>query len=186
MTTEYSKSLSLLHALCLAESRHDQDALPSSNLEDYPPVEAATYLSCYITFRAIKEAGRLPADERYDNFDMLSVYQAFAMMVYAYLVLPLGSENIVSDLEQDAIVIAKSLFAELTPEELADIVESGMRKFQLIGNADAEHWTNYREDLDKSLIAFVIAGIDDAAPFEKEEVLPVLGAFLSMLCEAFA
>ena len=129
MTTEYSKSLSLLHALCLAESRHDEDALPSSNLEDYPPVEAATYLSCYITFRAIKEAGRLPADERYDNFDMLSVYQAFAMMVYAYLVLPLGSENIVSDLEQDAIVIAKSLFSELTPEELVDIVESGMRKF---------------------------------------------------------
>lgn len=186
MTTEYSKSLSLLYALCLAESRHDEDVLPSSNLDDYPPVEAATYLSCYITFCAIKEAGRLPVDERYDNFDMLSVYQAFAMMVYAYLVLPLGSENIVSDLEQDAIVIAKSLFAELTPEELADIVESGMRKFQLIGNADVEHWTNYREDLDKSVIAFVIAGTDDAAPFEKEEVLPVLGAFLSMLCEAFA
>jgi hypothetical protein len=90
----------------------------------------------------------------------------------------------VADLEQDQIVIAKSLFAELTNEELADIVESGMRKFHLVG--DAEHWTHFREDFDKAVIAFLVAGTDDAAPFEKEELIPVLGAFLSMLCEAFA
>ena len=182
---QYSKSLSLLHALCLTESRDNVEAL-SSNLEDYDPIQAATYLACYITVKAIKEAGRSPVDERYDNFDILSVYQAFALMTYAYLVLPLGSEEIVADLEQDQIVIAKSLFSELSAEELADIVESGMRKFSLVGNADAEHWTNFREDLDKAVIAFVVAGTDERAPFEKEELIPVLGAFLSMLCEAFA
>ena len=186
MTNQYSKNLSLLHALCLAEHRSEEDALPSSNLDDYDPIKAATYLACFITAKAIKEASRSHADERYDNFDMLSVYQAFALMVYAYLVLPLGSENIVADLEQDQIIIAKSLFSELTNEELADIVESGMRKFHLVGDADAEHWTHYREDLDKAVIAFLVAGTDDASPFEKEELIPVLGAFLSMLCEAFA
>ena len=185
-TNQYSKNLSLLHALCLAEGRTEQDAPLSSNLEDYDSVKAASYLACYITAKAIKEASRSPADERYDNFDMLSVYQAFALMVYAYLVLPLGAEDVVADLDQDQIVIAKSLFAELTNEELADIVESGMRKFHLIGDADAEHWTHFREDFDKAVIAFLGAGTDDTAPFEKEELIPVLGAFLSMLCEAFA
>ena len=84
---QYSKNLSLLHALCLAEGHTEQDAPLSSNLDDYDPVKAASYLACYITAKAIKEAARSPADERYDNFDMLSVYQAFALMVYAYLVL---------------------------------------------------------------------------------------------------
>jgi hypothetical protein len=107
-------------------------------------------------------------------------------MTYAYLVLPMASEEIVPDLEQDQIVIAKTLFSELGAEELADIVESGMRKFSLVGNADAEHWANFREDMNKAVIAFVVAGTDDAAPFEKEELIPVLGAFLSVLCEAFA
>ena len=145
MANQYSKNLSLLHALCLAEGHTEQDAPLSSNLDDYDPVKAASYLACYITAKAIKEASRSPADERYDNFD-----------------------------------------AELTNEELADIVESGMRKFHLIGDADAEHWTHFREDFDKAVIAFLVAGTDDAAPFEKEELIPVLGAFLSMLCEAFA
>ena len=186
MTIEYSKNLSLLHALCLAEVRDELEAQPSANLEDYDPVKAATYLACYITFKAIKESGRIPADERYENFDMLSVYQAFALMTYAYLVLPLASEEIVGNLNEDQIVIAKTLFSELGTEELVDIVESGMRKFTLVGNADAEHWANYREDMNKAVIAFVVAGTDDAAPFEKEELIPVLGAFLSILCEAFA
>ena len=108
------------------------------------------------------------------------------IFMFLFLVLPLAADEIVADLEQDQIVIAKSLFSELGAEELADIVESGMRKFSLVGNADAEHWTNYREDMNKAVIAFVIAGTDDTAPFEKEELIPVLGAFLSMLCEAFA
>ncbi len=186
MTVQYSKNLSLLHALCLAELRDELETQPSTNLDDYDPVKAASYLACSMTSKAIKEAGRMPADERYENFDMLSVYQAFALMTYAYLVLPMASEEIVPDLEQDQIVIAKTLFSELGAEELADIVESGMRKFSLVGNADAEHWANFREDMNKAVIAFVVAGTDDAAPFEKEELIPVLGAFLSVLCEAFA
>lgn len=182
---DYSKRLSLLHALCLTETRHDQDSAPSSNLQDYDPLEAATYLACFITFQAIQQADRSPADERYDNFDMLSVYQAFGVMVYAFLALPLKAEGIAPAMEQDAVVIARSLFAELTPEELADIVESAMRKFTLMGEATAEHWNNYREDLDKAVIAFVVAGTDENSPFEKEDVFPVFGALLSMLCEAF-
>jgi len=184
---EYSKGLSLLHALCLAETRNNnQEPAPSANLDDYEPLEAATYLACYISFQAIKEAQRSPADERYDNFEMLSVYQAFGLLVYAYLTLPLGAEQISPDLEQDSIVIGKSLFSELMPEELVDVIESGMRKFHLIGDAEAEHWNNYREDLDKAVIAFLIAGTDENSPFDKEDLFPVFGALLSMLCEAFA
>lgn len=184
---EYSKRLSLLHALCLAESRsNNQEPAPSANLEDYDALEAATYLACYLSFEAIKEAQRSPADERYDNFEMLSVYQAFGLLVYAYLTLPLRAEQLTPALELDAIVIGKSLFSELMPEELVDVIESGMRKFHLIGDAEAEHWNNYREDLDKAVIAFLVAGTDENSPFDKEDLLPVFGALLSMLCEAFA
>jgi hypothetical protein len=179
----YSKRLSLLHALCLAEARGQQ---ASSNLDDYDPLEAATYLACYLTFKAIQQAERSPVDERYDNFEMLSVYQAFALLIYAYFVLPLGAEEITPDLDQDSVIIAKSLFAEITAEELADIVESGMRKFHLIGDAEAEHWEHYREDLDKAVVAFVVAGTDENTPFDKEDLMPMFGAMLSMLCEAFA
>ncbi|HSH73118.1 MAG TPA: hypothetical protein VK974_08695 [Methylophilaceae bacterium] len=184
---EYSKRLSLLHALCLAETRSsNQEAAPSANLDDYDPLEAATYLACYISFQAIQQAQRSPADERYDNFEMLSVYQAFGMLAYAYLTLPLGAEQISPDIEQDSVIIAKSLFSELTQEELVDVIESGMRKFRLIGDAEAEHWNNYREDLDKAVVAFLVAGTDENSPFDKEDLLPVFGALLSMLCEAFA
>ncbi len=183
---DYSKRLSLLHALCLTEMRKEEGAPPSSNLEDYDPLEAATYLACFLTFQAIREAGRSPADERYDNFEMLSVYQAFGLMVYAFLALPLATESISPALEQDSAVIAKSLFPELTPEELADIMETAMRKFTLIGEADVEHWAHYREDLDKAVIAFVVAGTDENSPYQKEDLFPLFGALLSVLCEAFA
>lgn len=185
-TIPYSKRLSLLHALCLAETRHADEAAPSSDLDDYDALEATTYLSCYLAFRAIQQAERSPADERYDNFDMLSVYQAYAMLVYAYLTLPLQAEQITPVLEEAAVVMARSLFSELSHEELADIVDSGTRKFTLIGNAEAEHWADYREDLDKAVIAFVVAGTDENSPFDKDELLPMFGAMLSMLCEAFA
>jgi hypothetical protein len=185
-TTPYSKRLTLLYALCLNEQTAAGDARPSANLADYSALEAASYLACYLTFQAIQLADRSPADERYDNFEMLSVYQAFALLVYAYLALPLGEEELSPNLDQDAIVIAKSLFAELSVEELADIVDSGIRKFRLIGDAEAEHWMHYREDLDKVTLAFVIAGTDDQSPYEKEQLLPMFSSMLSMLCEAFA
>ncbi|SNR69887.1 hypothetical protein SAMN05192560_0562 [Methylobacillus rhizosphaerae] len=186
METSYSQRLILTYALCLNEARTDASEPPSTNLEDYDALEAATYLACYITFRAIKDTGRSPADERVENFDMLAVYQAYAMLAYTYLTLPLGEEGIEPDYQAAAVTIARSLFAELENEELAEIIESGNHKYQLIGDAEVEHWMNYRQDIEKVLMAFVIAATDEEAPFDKEELVPMLGALLSMLCEAFA
>src|SRR5690606_2057220 len=105
----------------------------SRNLQDYDAQEAATFLACTIAFKAIQQAGRSPVDERNENFDMLSVYQAFAMLAYAYLALPLrneisnevGDEGPAPDLTGAAVTIAKTLFAELTSEEWVEIIESG-------------------------------------------------------------
>ena len=185
---KFSERLSLLYALCLNEGRDstaNPSPIPSTQLADYDPLEAANYLACYITFKAIRQAERSPADERVENFDMLSVYHSFAMLVYAFLMLPLGEEELAPDTEAAAVVVAKTLFAGLPDEELAEIIESGSHKFQLIADARQEHWVDYRQDLDKAVIAFVIAGTDDETPFEKEEVIPMFGALLSMLCEAF-
>jgi hypothetical protein len=186
----YSQRLSLLYGICLAEAQREVGLnlveTQSRKLQDYDALDAATFLACTITFKAIQYAGRSPVDERDEHFDMLSVYQAFAMLAYAYLALPLGGENIEPDLTGASVIIAKTLFAELTNEEWAEIVESGTGKFQLIGDADQEHWMDYRQDLDKAVIAFVVTGTDDEAAFEKEEVIPLFGTLLSMLCEAFA
>lgn len=181
----YSQRLNLLHAICKSETLADKQAAAGIDLNDADAQEAATFLAGYITFRAIWQAERSPADERIENFDMLSVYQAFAMLVYAYLTLPLSGEGISPDVELSAVTIAKSLFSELDTEELAEIVESGMSKFQLIGGAGREHWLTYREDLDKLIIAFVVAGTDDDSQFDKDDLLPLMGSMLSMLCEAF-
>jgi hypothetical protein len=181
----FSQRLCFLHALCLNETTHDVSAV-SSNLEDYNPQDAANYLACYITFRAIQNAQRSPADERMENFDMLGVYHAYAMLVYAFLMLPLAGEDVAPDTQAASVVIAKTLFAGLAEEEWAEIIESGSHKFQLIAEAEQEHWATYRQDLDKSVVAFVVAATDEEAPFEKEEVIPMFGALLSMLCEAFA
>jgi hypothetical protein len=185
---KYSERLSLLYALCLNDNRDDSQnpsTIPSSKLEDYDPLEAANYLACYLAFKAIQQAERSPADERIENFDMLSVYHTYAMLVYAFLMLPLAEEKIAPDTEATAVIVAKTLFAGLSDGELAEIIESGANKFRLIADAKQEHWVEYRERLDKSVIAFLVAGTDDEAPFDKEEVLPMLGSLLSMLCEAF-
>ena len=87
----YSQRLSLLHGIHLAENREEGEA--STDLSDYDPLDAASYLACALTFQAIRLAERSPADERVENFDMLSVYQTFAMLVYAYLALPLGRDR---------------------------------------------------------------------------------------------
>lgn len=186
---DYSKRLTLLHALCLADTL-DDSAKHDINLDDYNAVDSAHYLTSFITFKAIQVAMRQPADERHNNFDMLSVYQAYAMLVFAFLTLPLTHElttegESAPDLTTAQVVIAKTLFAGISDTELIEIIESGFNKFQLIGDAEAEHWAEFRENLDKLTVSFVIAGTDDDSPHSKEEVLPFFGQLLSQLCEAF-
>ncbi|MEO8417502.1 MAG: hypothetical protein ABI475_02115 [Methylophilaceae bacterium] len=195
MDISYSHRLNLLYGLCLVEAGSDASTL---DIEGQDALESATYLACYITFQAIRYAERSPTAERMEDFDMLSVYQTYAMLVYVYLTLPLGipakypahSDNlgatgVMPDLVKASVTIAKSLFAELSNEEWVEIIDAGNSKFQLIGDAAQEHWMNYRQDLDKAVITFVIAGTDDNTEFEKEEIIPLFGALLSMLCEAF-
>ena len=181
---DYSKRLNLLHAICLAETYHDGGA-PNIDLNALKAEESAHYLASFLTFRAIQAAGRQPADEYKNNVEMLSVYQCFGTLIFAFLTLPLAKENIHPDLTAAQVVIAKTLFAGLPDAELIDIIESGFNKFKLIGDAEAEHWSEFRENLDKLTVSFVVAGTDDDSPHSKEEVLPLFGQLLSQLCEAF-
>ena len=183
---DYSKRLTLLHALCLAETFDDGDGEKLNvNLDEYDVQDSAHYLASFITFNAIQAADRQPAIERKNNFDMLSVYQAYAVLAFAFLTAPLAQEKIMPDLTKAQIIIAKTLFAGLPDAELMEIIESGFNKFKLIGEAEAEHWSEFRENLDKLTVSFVIAGTDDESPHKKEEVLPIFGQMLSQLCEAF-
>ena len=183
---DYSKRLNLLHALCLAETFDDGDGRqPNVNLAEYDAEDSAHYLASYVTFQAIQAADRQPADEYKNNFDMLSVYQAYALLTFAFFIAPLASENIKPDLTAAQIIIAKTLFAGLPEAELMEIIESGFNKFKLIGEAEAEHWSEFRENLDKLTVSFLLAGTDDDSPHDKDEVLPLFGQLLSQLCEAF-
>ena len=184
MDIQYSQRLKLMHALSLVTSLRDDEA-PNTNLDEYDALNAADYLSCYVTFKAIQAAGRSPLEERSDNFDMLSVYQAFALLNYAFFTTPLAREEINPEFPTAQITIAKTLFAGLPDAELIEIIESGFNKFQLIAEAEAEHWVEFRENLDKVVIAFVIAGTDDDSPHEVDEILPIFGQLLSQFCEAF-
>ena len=185
MEIQYSKRIKLMHALCLAETLRDDEAKPNTNLNDYDALAAADYLSCYITFKAIQSAERSPQAERTENFDMLSVYQAYALLVYAFFTTPLAREEITPNFQTAQITIAKTLFAGLPDSELVEIIDAGLQKFQLIADAEVSHWGEFRENLDKLTIAFVIAGTDDESQHEKEEVIPLFGQLLSQLCEAF-
>ncbi|MFZ3087803.1 MAG: hypothetical protein WA123_07035 [Methylotenera sp.] len=184
MEIQYSQRLKLMHALSLAASLRD-DETPNTNLDEYDALNAADYLSCYVTFKAIQAAGRSPLAERTENFDMLSVYQAYALLTYAFFTSPLVKEDIDPEFQTAQITIAKTLFAGLPDAELIEIIESGFNKFQLIAEAEAEHWAAFRENLDKLVIAFVIAGTDDDSPHDVAELLPIFGQLLSQLCEAF-
>ncbi|CAN4270262.1 hypothetical protein MCEMSEM29_00853 [Methylophilaceae bacterium] len=192
---DYSTRLTLLHTLCFAET-FDDGAKPNISLDDYSAVDSAHYLACFVTFRAIQEAGRQPVDERHNNFDMLSVYQAYAMLIFAFLTLPLTHEaerssedaphlNVAPDFTKAQIIIAKTLFAGIADVELIEIIDSGFHKFKLIGDAEAEHWAEFRESLDKITVSFVVAGTDDDSPHTKDEVLPFFGQLLSQLSETF-
>ncbi len=184
MEPNYSQRLKLLHGICLAET-HADGAMPSTDLADYNALDAANYLASFITFRAIQAAERQPAQERKENFEMLSVYQAYGVLTYAFLTVPLVQENITPDFQAAQIVIAKTLFAGIGEEELVEIIDGGLSKVKLIGEADVEHWSEFRENLDKLTVSFVIAGTDDESPHSKEDVLPLFGQLLSQLCEAF-
>ncbi len=181
---DYSKRLTLLHALCLADS-FDDSAKHDINLDDYNALDSAHYLASFVTFKAINEAGRQAADEYKNNFDMLSVYQCFGLLTFAFFTSPLTQENITPNMTQAQIVIAKTLFAGLPEAELMEIIDSGFNKFKLIADAEAEHWAEFRENLDKLTVSFLVAGTDDDSPHSKEEVLPMFGQLLSQLCEAF-
>ena len=134
MEATYAKRLSLLYALCLTEALSDDRLAPSTNLDDYDPLEAAGYLACYITFKAIQHAERSPVDERIEQFDMLSVYQAYAMLVCAFLTLPLTHElsevgKAAPHLTAAQVIIAKSSFAGIADAELIEIIDSCFHKF---------------------------------------------------------
>ena len=180
----YTQRLQLLHALCLAETYAD-GAKPSTDLDDYDALDAAHYLASFITFRAIQAAERQPGQEFKESFDMLSVYQAFGLLTFAFLTQPLLQEDIQPDFQAAQVIIAKTLFAGISDEQLAEIIVSGLSKFKLIGDASVEHWEEFRENLDKVTVSFVIAGTDDDSPHPKEEMLPLFGQLLSQLCEAF-
>jgi len=180
----YSQRLKLLHGICLAET-HADGAKPSTDLTDYNVLDAANYLASFIAFNAIQAAGRQPGQELKENFDMLSVYQTYALLTYAFLTTPLAQEGITPDFQATQIIIAKTLFAGITEPQLVEIIDSGLNKAKLIGDAEVEHWSEFRENLDKLVISFVIAGTDDDSPHSKEEVLPLFGQLLSQLCEAF-
>ena len=185
MEIQYSKRLKLMHALCLAETAQNNDAQPNTDLDEYDALVAADFLSCYVTFKAIQAAERSPSAERNENFDILSVYQAYALLAYAFFTRPLGAEDITPNFQTAQITIAKTLFAGLPEPELIEIIESGLHKFQLIADAEVEHWTEFRENLDKLTVAFIVAGTDDESPHGKEELFPLFGQLLSQLCEAF-
>jgi hypothetical protein len=184
MQTTYSQRLKLMHALSMAASLRDDEA-PNTNLDEFDALNAADYLSCYVTFKAIQATERSPLEERSDNFDMLSVYQAFALLSYAFFTTPLVREDIQPEFSTAQITIAKTLFAGLPDAELIEIIEAGFNKFKLIAEAQTEHWQEFRENLDKVVVAFVIAGTDDESPHGVEEILPIYGQLLSQLCEAF-
>ncbi len=179
----YSERLTFLHALFSNETLRDDEAKP--DLSQYNALDAADYLSCYLGFKAIQFAERSPLEERTDNFDMLSVYQCYTLLTYAFLSMPLKSEEIEPNFAEAQVVIAKTLFSGVSDDEMAEIIGSGFNKFELIANADSEHWKEYRENLDKVVVSFVVAATDEDSPHDKAEILPLFGQLLSQLCEAF-
>jgi hypothetical protein len=186
MDIPYSQRLLALHAACQTETRTAEEvAQPSGDVEE-DVFGAATFVAAYLTLKALRELGRSPAEERHSNFDMLGVYQCFAGMVFVFLTLPLQREEIEPDVVQAAVVIGKALFFELPDEACVECIESGLRKMQLIGKAEQEHLVQFREDLDRATIAFVIAGTDDASPVEPSDLIPVFAALLNILCETFS
>lgn len=187
MEMTYEQRLRLMYQLCQAQTRADglSEAEAIAALENTDIEDATHYLASFLTFRAIQSAGRHPADELHSDFDMLGVYQCFGLMIYAFLFMPLTQEGLQPDYGRAQVTIGKTLFDGLPAEQLAEIIESGFHKFKLIAEAESEHWQEYRENLDKVTISYMIATTDDDSPHSAEDVLPLFGQLLSQLCEAF-
>ncbi len=182
----YSQRLLDLYAARQAETRDPHEITePSGDLEQ-DVFSAATYLAAYLTLQSIRQLGRSPAEERHSDFDMLGVYQCFASMVFVFLTLPLKPEEIEPDMVKAAVVIGKALFFELPDEATVECIESGLRKIQLIGKAEQEYLLQFREDLDRATIAYVVAGTDQASPVRADDLIPVFAALLNILCETFS
>lgn len=189
MEMTYTERLKLLHQLCQVETRQvtgrseDEARAAFANVD---VEQAAYYIASFVAFRAIQSAGRHPGEELQSDFEMLGVYQCFALMVYAFLVMPLTQEGHQPDYDEAQVMIGSTLFEGIAPELLAEIIESGFHKFKLIAEAEAEHWLEYRENLDKVTISYLIAATDDESPHDAAEILPLFGQLLSQLCEAFS
>lgn len=187
MEMTYEERLRFMYQLCQAQTSAGIQS-EAQAVEAFANVEiedAIHYLASFLTFKAIQSADRHPAEELENDFDMLGVYQCFGVMVYAFLFMPLTQEGCHPDYDRAQITIGKTLFDGLAPEMLAEIIESGFHKFKLIAEAESEHWQEYRENLDKVTISYMIATTDDDSPHSPEEVLPLFGQLLSQLCEAF-
>lgn len=188
MEMTYAERLKLLHQLCQVQTAPAvarSEAEARAALADVDVEDAAHYIASYLTFKAIQASGRHPGEELENDFDMLGVYQCYALMVYAFLLMPLAQEGHEMDYARAQITLAKTLFDGISAELMAEIIESGVHKFKLIAEADAEHWLEYRENLDKVTISFMIAATDDDSPHAPEELIPLFGQLLSQLCEAF-
>lgn len=186
MDYTYSQRLLDLYASRQAETRPNEEVVEPSGDIAQDCFSAATFLSAYITLKSIQHLGRSPEEERQSNFDMLGVYQCFASMVFVFLTLPLKREEIEPDVVKGAVVIGKALFFELPDEAVMECIESGLRKLQLIGKAEQEYLLQFREDLDRATIAYVIAGTDEESPVNSDDLIPVFGALLNILCETFS
>lgn len=184
MATPYSQRLLDLYTACLAET--DAEAAEFTGDTEQDVFAAATFIAAYLTLKAVRYLGRSPREERQADFDMLGVYQCFAGMTFIILALPLKNEDIVPDVVQGAAVIGKALFYELSDEACLECIESGLRKLELIGKAEQDYLVQFREDLDRATIAFVIAGTDGSSPVRPAELIPVFAALLNILCETFS
>jgi len=183
---DYSQRLLDLYTTHQAATRGPHEVTePSGDLEE-DVFSAATFLAAYITLQSIRHLGRSPAEERHSNFDMLGVYQCFASMVFVFLTLPLKREEIEPDVVKAAVIIGKALFYELPDEAAVECIESGLRKIQLIGKAEQEYLVQFREDLDRATIAYVVAGTDAGSPVRADDLIPVFAALLNILCETFS
>lgn len=183
---DFSQRLLELYAINQAQTNGIESVTqPSGDIEE-DVFSAATYLAAYITLQSIRYLDRSPEEERIDNFDMLGVYQCFASMVFVFLTLPLQSEDIEPDVVQAAVVIGKALFMELPDEATMECIESGLRKMQLIAKAEQDYLFQFREDLDRATIAYVVAGTDEESPVNADGLIPVFAALLNILCETFS
>lgn len=182
----YSQHLLDLYAAHQAETRAPHEITePTGDLEE-DIFSAATYLAAYLTLQSIRHLGRSPAEERHSNFDMLGVYQCFASMIFVFLTLPLKNEEIEPNVVKASVVIGKALFFEMPDETTVECIESGLRKIQLIGKAEQEYLVQFREDLDRATIAYVVAGTDKDSPVRADDLIPIFAALLNILCETFS